>query len=142
MTSIRLIWRARVAVSLLTVSLVLLIFLATQEMFGTGAALLRSRLMVFDPNLLAHGALSAPTWPLLLHVSSVYAFYRYVKVPSLWRLIVVGICDGTRPRRKAYGNFAFSDVGHAGDSLRDSELRNHLRSPQIKRYALAFVVSA
>jgi predicted membrane-bound dolichyl-phosphate-mannose-protein mannosyltransferase len=48
--------RARTAAALLTLLLALLVFLATQEIFGTGAAFLALALLVFDPNLLAHGA--------------------------------------------------------------------------------------
>lgn len=50
-------FRARIAASLLTVLLVVLVFCAAREMFGTAVAFLALTLLVFDPNLLAHGAL-------------------------------------------------------------------------------------
>src|SRR4051794_36762269 len=44
----QIIFRARVAASLLTVLLVFLVFLAAQEMFGTGAGFIALGLLVFD----------------------------------------------------------------------------------------------
>jgi 4-amino-4-deoxy-L-arabinose transferase-like glycosyltransferase len=88
-------FRARMAVTLFTLLLALLVFLAAQEMFGTGAAFIALGLLVFDPNLLAHGAVVGTDVGLSCFTfASVYAFYRYVKVPSPWRLIVVGIATG------------------------------------------------
>ena len=49
-------FRARMAAALLTLALATLAFLAAQEMFGTAAAFIALALLVFDPNLLAHGA--------------------------------------------------------------------------------------
>src|SRR3954463_5216620 len=47
--------RVRLAAALFTVLLGLLIFLAGQEMFGTAAGFIGLALLVFDPNILAHG---------------------------------------------------------------------------------------
>ena len=49
--------RTRLAAASLTLLLALLVFLATREMFGTGAAFIALGLLVLEPNLLAHGAL-------------------------------------------------------------------------------------
>ena len=48
--------------------LVLLGFLAAQEMFGTGAGFIALALLVFDLNLLLMVRLSAPSGPYLFHV--------------------------------------------------------------------------
>lgn len=88
-------FRARMAAALLTILLAVLVFLAAQEMFGTGAAFIALALLVFDPNLLAHGAVVGTDVGLSCFMfASIYAFYRYVKVPSAWRLIVVGLATG------------------------------------------------
>ena len=88
-------FRARMMASVLTVLLAVLVFLAAQEMFSTGAAFLALTLLVFDPNLLAHGARVTTDAGLSCFLfASVYAFYRYVKVPSAWRLVVVGLATG------------------------------------------------
>jgi 4-amino-4-deoxy-L-arabinose transferase-like glycosyltransferase len=88
-------FRARMAVTFCTLLLALLVFLAAQEMFGTVAAFIALGLLVFDPNLLAHGAVVGTDVGLSCFTfASVYAFYRYVKAPSPWRLIVVGIATG------------------------------------------------
>jgi 4-amino-4-deoxy-L-arabinose transferase-like glycosyltransferase len=91
----KILFRARIAASLLTLLLALLVFLATQEMFGTGAAFIALILLVFDPNLLAHGAFVGTDAGLSCFMfASIYAFYRHVKAPSLWRLVVVGFATG------------------------------------------------
>jgi dolichyl-phosphate-mannose--protein O-mannosyl transferase len=87
--------RTRIAAATLTILLALIVFFGTKEMFGTGAAFIALTLLVFDPNLLAHGALVTTDAALSCFMfASVYAFFRYVKAPSLWRLSVVGIATG------------------------------------------------
>ena len=49
-------FRARMAAVLLTLLLAILVFFAAREMFGVEAALIALTLLVFDPNVLAHGA--------------------------------------------------------------------------------------
>ena len=51
-----LVFRARMAACLFSLLLVVLVFLAAKEMFGTGAAFITLGLLVFDPTFLAHGA--------------------------------------------------------------------------------------
>jgi 4-amino-4-deoxy-L-arabinose transferase-like glycosyltransferase len=88
-------FRARMAASLLTLLLVVLVFLAAREMFGTGAAFIALGLLVFDPNLIAHGAVVGTDIGLSCFMfGSIYAFYRYVKAPSAGRLVVVGVATG------------------------------------------------
>src|SRR4030095_11915787 len=87
--------RTRMAAATLTLLLALIVFLGTKDIFGTGAAFIALTLLVFDPNLLAHGALVTTDAALSCFMfASVYAFYRYVKAPSVWRLSVVGIATG------------------------------------------------
>jgi 4-amino-4-deoxy-L-arabinose transferase-like glycosyltransferase len=101
-------FRARMAVTFFTLLLALLVFLAAQEMFGTVAAFVALGLLVFDPNLLAHGALVGTDVGLSCFTfASVYAFYRYVKSPSPWRLIVVGIATGLALTCKHTGILVF-----------------------------------
>jgi hypothetical protein len=62
-------FRARMAAALLTILLATLIFFAAREMFGAGAGLVALALFVFDPNVLAHGAVVGTDMGLsLLHV--------------------------------------------------------------------------
>src|SRR6266481_8134190 len=88
-------FRARMTASILTVLLALLVFLATREFFGTGSAFIALMLIVFEPNLLAHGArVTTDAGLSCFTFATIYAFYRYVKVPSAWRLAVVGLATG------------------------------------------------
>lgn len=89
------IFRARIAASLLTLLLAILVFTAAQEMFGTAAGFIALGLMVTDPNVLAHGAVVGTDIGLSCFMfASIYGFYRYVKAPSVSRLIIVGIAGG------------------------------------------------
>jgi Dolichyl-phosphate-mannose-protein mannosyltransferase len=101
-------FRARMAVSFFTLLLALLVFLAAQEMFGTGAAFIALTLLVFDPNLLAHGAVVGTDAALSCFMfATVYAFYRYVKAPSAWRVVVVGLAAGLALASKHTGILVF-----------------------------------
>lgn len=104
----KILFRARIAASLLTLLLALLVFLATQEMFGTSAGFIALALLVFDPNFLAHGAFVGTDVGLSCFMfASIYAFYRYVKAPSAWRLVVVGLATGLALASKHTGILVF-----------------------------------
>jgi Dolichyl-phosphate-mannose-protein mannosyltransferase len=91
----RIIFRARMAAATLTLLLGLLVFLAAREMFGNGAALFALALVVFEPNLIAHGAYVTTDMGISCFMfASIYALYRYVKAPSIRRLIVLGLATG------------------------------------------------
>ena len=88
-------FRARMAVSLFAVLLALLVFLAAKEMFGVWAGFIALALLVFDPNFLSHGAVVGTDMGLSCFLfASIYAFYRYVKAPSPWRLLLAGLATG------------------------------------------------
>lgn len=88
-------FRARMGVAVLAVLLGLFVFLAAREMFGTLAAFIALTLVVFEPTLIAHGAMVATDTGLTCFiVATIYAFYRYVKAPSVGRMIVVGLAGG------------------------------------------------
>ena len=96
------------AAATLTLLLALLVFLGTKEMFGTGAAFIALALLAFDPNLLAHGALVTTDAALSCFMfASIYAFYRYVKAPSVWRMAIVGISAGLALAVKHTGMLVF-----------------------------------
>jgi 4-amino-4-deoxy-L-arabinose transferase-like glycosyltransferase len=89
------IFRARMAASILALLVALLAFLTAQEMFGTGAGFVALVLIVFEPNFLAHGALvTTDTGAAASLLASIYAFYRYVKSPSWRRVVVLGLAAG------------------------------------------------
>jgi len=101
-------FRTRMAAAILTILLALLVFLASKEMFGTGAAFIALALLTFEPNLLAHGALVTTDAGFSCFLfATVYAFYRYVKAPSVWRLIIVGVSAGLVLAVKHTGIFVF-----------------------------------
>ena len=100
--------RTRVAAATLTLLLALLVFLGTKEIFGTGAAFIALALLAFEPNLLAHGALVTTDAGLSCFMfASIHAFYRYVKAPSVWRMVIVGISAGLALAVKHTGILVF-----------------------------------
>jgi hypothetical protein len=94
-SSQKMVFRMRLAAGLLTLGLSLVVFFATREWFGTPAALVALTLLTFDPNILAHSALVTTDIGLSLFLlASLYAFYRYVKKPTLLRLLLTGLAAG------------------------------------------------
>jgi hypothetical protein len=87
--------RARMAATVFIYLLTIFVFLCGWEMFGAGAGLTALTLAVFEPNVLANGALVttdvAESWFLF---ASVYTFYRYVKKRSTARLLICGVSVG------------------------------------------------
>ena len=84
--------RGRLAVALFSLTLGLLVFLSAREMFGPLAAIFALFLYVFEPDLLANGALITTDMGVAcLSFASVYTFYRYCKRPSALRLILCAI---------------------------------------------------
>ena len=101
-------FRTRMAAAVLTLLTALLVFAATREMFGTGAGLVALAVLAFEPNLLAHGALVTTDAGISCFMfATIYAFYRYAKAPSLWRLLLVGVAAGLALAVKHSGIFIF-----------------------------------
>jgi len=101
-------FRARMAAAMLTLLLALLVFLAGQEMFGTAAGFVALVLLVFDPNQIAHGAfVTTDTGLACFLFATVYCFYRYVKQPSMGRLLLVGLAGGLALATKHTGILIF-----------------------------------
>ncbi len=88
-------FRTRMAAALLTLLLGALVFAVAKEMFGDIPAFLALALLVFEPNILAHGAVVATDVGMSCFLlATVYAFYRYVKKPSAGRLVLTGLAAG------------------------------------------------
>jgi dolichyl-phosphate-mannose--protein O-mannosyl transferase len=88
-------FRARMAVATLTVAAALVVFAAAYEMFGATVGLLALVLFVFEPNLIAHGSfVTTDMGASLFLFAAVYAFYRYIKKPSVPRLLLTGLLAG------------------------------------------------
>jgi len=88
-------FRVRMAAGIAALLLAVVVLLAASEMFGAGAGLLALAILTFDPNVLAHSALvTTDAGVSCFFLASVYAFYRYVKAPSMGRLVVAGLASG------------------------------------------------
>ena len=79
--------RGRSVILLFSLLLGLLIFFAGREMFSPLVGLLALGLFVFEPTVLANGAIVTTDMPLAcLFFATVYAFYRYLQRPTVPRL--------------------------------------------------------
>jgi hypothetical protein len=105
-------FRARLAAAVFTLVLALLVFETGTRMFGLGPGILATVLMIFEPNLLAHGMLvTTDAGMSCCLLASVYAFYRYVKSPAWFRLIECGILTGLALAVKHSGILAIAILG-------------------------------
>jgi hypothetical protein len=102
----QLLFRSRLAISGFTLLLALLVFLAGQQIFDTTTGLLALSFLVFDPTLLAHGALvTTDTAISCLVFAAVFAWLRYAQHPSIWRVLVTGLIVGLAFATKFTGIF-------------------------------------
>jgi 4-amino-4-deoxy-L-arabinose transferase-like glycosyltransferase len=99
-------WRSRAAVSVFTFALALLVLAAGSEIFGPGTGLVALLIFVFEPNLLAHGAMvTTDMAAACCFFAAVYAYYRWRRHPTVWRIIVCGIAAGLALGAKHSGLF-------------------------------------
>jgi 4-amino-4-deoxy-L-arabinose transferase-like glycosyltransferase len=100
----RLVFRMRMAAGLLAWGLSLTVFFATREWFGEIAALIAMTLVVFDPNIMAHSALvTTDVGVTLFFLLSIWMFYRFVRRPTLVRLLLTGLAAGLLAATKHSG---------------------------------------
>ena len=86
---------ARLAAAVLSLLLAILVFLAAREMFGRAEALAALTLLVFEPNIIAHGSLVTTDMAVSAgFFAAVYALYRYRKSPSVIRFLILGAAIG------------------------------------------------
>jgi 4-amino-4-deoxy-L-arabinose transferase-like glycosyltransferase len=87
--------RARMMMAIFSLALAALVYLAAAEIFGPLAGLLALGLFVFEPALLSNSALVTTDVPLTcMFFATVYAFYRFLKRPSLLRLALCAAAAG------------------------------------------------
>jgi hypothetical protein len=104
----QMLFAARAAMTVFPLLLALIVFLAAQEMFGAAPALIALALIAFEPNVLAHGPLMTNDVALAgCLFTAVYAFWRYVVSPRVWRLVAAGIAAGFTLAAKHSGLILF-----------------------------------
>jgi len=87
--------RARLAAALLALALALTVFLAAHAMWGAGPAFLALVLIVFEPNIVAHGSLVTTDVGVAFGIFlAVFCFYSFVKRPSAPWLMATGVAAG------------------------------------------------
>ena len=86
---------ARLPTVLLTMVLVVVAYLFARDLYGRSAGFLAAGLCAFSPNLLAHGRLATTDLALACFVLfSVYTYRRFMRAPSVPRLLAAGVVLG------------------------------------------------
>jgi len=137
---------ARIAASLFAILLLIGTWCFARTLFGTPVAFIASALVAFEPNLIGHGALITTDVPAALgFLLAIYASYKYLARPIIYRVLVLGLAMGLALALK------FSNITLIGilpllllaDSLlaRDSgRMRRLFRSTA--GFALALIIAA
>jgi hypothetical protein len=91
----QLVFQMRLTAGLLAIAFSLVVFFAARDLFGDWAALAALSLAALDPNILAHSALvTTDIGVSLFFLSSIWAFYHYVRKPSWTRLLLASLDAG------------------------------------------------
>jgi len=91
----QIVFRAQMACSIFTLLLALGIFLAGWEIFSPWAGLVALAFFVFDPNVLANGALITTDLPIAcVFFWTIYLLWRYIQRPTPLRLVALTIATG------------------------------------------------
>jgi len=102
----RVLFPARMMCAVFALALGLLIYLWAEEMFGFVAGLFALAMFVFDPNVLANGAMvTTDVGAAFCFVAAMYSFYRYCRTPGWVRLGVAGVALGLALSAKYTGIF-------------------------------------
>ena len=94
-TASKIIFRTRMMAAIFSLALATVVYFAGLEIFGPVAGLFGLALVVFEPNLIAHGAYVTTDMAVTFGIfATVYALYRFRVRPSIGRLAVVGAATG------------------------------------------------
>jgi len=94
-TANKIIFRARMFAAVLSLLMALFVYLAALEMFGPIAGLLALTLIVFEPNLIAHGAYVTTDMGITCFMfATIFALFRFRERPSTKTLLMVGLATG------------------------------------------------
>ena len=111
----RIIFRARMAAGCLSLVMAGLVYAAAFEMFGSVAALVALTMVVFEPNLIAHGAYVTTDMGVTCFLfGTVYALYRFREHGTWRRLMMLGVATGLAVGCEAFRRAASADCCFSG----------------------------
>lgn len=144
-------FRTRMAAAILTLLLGALVFVVAKEMFADIPAFIALALLVFEPNILAHGALvTTDVGMSCFLLATIYAFYRYGKKPSVGRLALTGLAAGLALATKHSAILAFPilfvlavcEVGWGGGDGARAESRTSRKKEALRMVGAIAVIGA
>ena len=124
--------RARMAVSVFAIALVLLLWTAARRMFGLTTAIVAGLLLVFEPSVLAYGSLVMTDVPVTcMLLFAVLGFYLWVRHRTLPFLLLTALAAGLTLLAKHSGvvvvpilvALAVADAGIQPDGRADGDRR-------------------
>jgi tetratricopeptide (TPR) repeat protein len=131
---------ARTAMSVFALGACILLWTVTRRMFGFAAALIATLLFVFDPTVLAHGALVTTDMAVTLAMPlAVYALYLWMRKPTALRLLLAGATTGLTLIAKHSGVLILPMLCLL--VVFDARLHRHVRRPW-KRVAIRNLLAA
>jgi 4-amino-4-deoxy-L-arabinose transferase-like glycosyltransferase len=91
----RIVIPTRMATSIFSILLAVLMLFAMRRMFGEGESLVALALLAFEPNMIAHGSLATMDMaPTAAYFASVFALYLFFENPEAARVLVLGLAMG------------------------------------------------
>jgi predicted membrane-bound dolichyl-phosphate-mannose-protein mannosyltransferase len=100
----RLLFWARLPMTLLATLGGLIVFLWARDMFGNASGLFALGLYAFSPNLLAHGMLVTTDVPVAVFMTlALYLYWKFGEQPSMWHSIGIGLATGAAMATKFSG---------------------------------------
>ncbi len=135
--------RARAAVCVFAVGLCIMVWIVARRMFGLSTALIASTLLVFEPNILANGALVTTDAPLTFALLfAVYSFYLWIKSNAHPYLLLAGLATGLTLVAKISGIIVIPTIcllAVAEASLHSDKKQSWLRTAGRNLSAMGFV---
>ena len=111
----KLFFMARLPVMLITMCLAALMARWAHELYGVWGSVIALTFCVFDPNLIAHGRFTTTDMGITFFLClAVYTFWRYLRQPSLWMLVLSGLATGLAQASKFSAIILFPILGLLG----------------------------
>ena len=135
---------ARLASVLATLLLNFFVYRWARELYGSAAAIAASIMVVFSPNLVAHGTLSNNDGYFALGVvMSLYFFRRYILHPTIWNASIGGFTLALAQLTKPFALYLYAIILVflvLISQYRDSSLPSVTRKQVINFVSIAFLM--
>ena len=142
-TANKIIFRTRMFAAVLSLLMALFVYLAALQMFGPMAALFALTLIVFEPNLIAHGAYVTTDMGITCFMfATIFALFRFREQPSWKTLMLLGVATGLALASKHSAVLLLPIALALGICELVSPTAGERRAHIVRQYAIAFAGAA